>query len=443
MWFVDRLISPRTIDAEVDPRLRGSVAHQALYKFFSGLPKRVGSERVEAAKLDEALEFLRECLVEAIESGVWIELGDVQRRELEESLWRDLEQFVREESESPLGLVPRKFEVAFGSDRSAPELQSGLQIDGFSLTGKIDRIDVDPFSARAIVQDYKSGKTAHSAAKIESELRLQIPLYMLVLRDLVGMEPLGGLYRALAGERQARGLLRRRGRGGRSRVLEARLPAGGRVLGADGAREGARGPVRRAHPLRGTSSTTRRAGSRARRGATCGRCAGWRGRDGGRRGTHALPERRAVGGDRRARARLRLRRSGHRKDDGPRRALRAGDLRPRASIDSVLAITYTERAAGELRGRIRARLGELGRHDLARELDGAWISTIHGFCHRLLKAHPFEAAVDPNFRVLDESQARVLAARHSTRRSSDSARRRIPSGFACSRRTARAGCGGC
>jgi ATP-dependent helicase/nuclease subunit B len=208
MWFVDRLISPRTIDAEVDPRLRGSVAHQALYKFFSGLPKRVGSERVEAAKLDEALEFLRECLVEAIEGGVWIELGDVQRRELEESLWRDLEQFVREEAESPLGLVPRKFEVAFGSDRSAPELQSGLQIDGFSLTGKIDRIDVDPFSARAIVQDYKSGKTAHSAAKIESELRLQIPLYMLVLRDLVGMEPLGGLYRALAGERQARGLLR-------------------------------------------------------------------------------------------------------------------------------------------------------------------------------------------------------------------------------------------
>ena len=105
-------------------------------------------------------------------------------------------------------LVPRRFEVAFGSERSAPELQSGLQVDGFSLAGKIDRIDVDPFSARGIVQDYKSGKTAHSAAKIESELRLQIPLYMLVLRDLVGIEPLGGLYRALAGERQARGLLR-------------------------------------------------------------------------------------------------------------------------------------------------------------------------------------------------------------------------------------------
>jgi ATP-dependent helicase/nuclease subunit A len=77
-------------------------------------------------------------------------------------------------------------------------------------------------------------------------------------------------------------------------------------------------------------------------------------------------------------------------------------------VDSILVITYTERAAGELRSRIRARLTELDRHDLARELDGAWISTIHGFCLRLLKSHPFAAGLDPRFRVLDESQARVL-----------------------------------
>jgi ATP-dependent helicase/nuclease subunit A len=77
-------------------------------------------------------------------------------------------------------------------------------------------------------------------------------------------------------------------------------------------------------------------------------------------------------------------------------------------IESILVITYTEKAAGELRSRIRARLVERGRPDLARALDGAWISTIHGFCHRLLRSHPFEAGVDPRFRVLDESQGRVL-----------------------------------
>jgi len=77
-------------------------------------------------------------------------------------------------------------------------------------------------------------------------------------------------------------------------------------------------------------------------------------------------------------------------------------------VDSLLVITYTERAAGELRDRIRSRLAEAGRPELARELDAAWISTIHGFCHRLLRAHPFAAGIDPRFRVLDDAQARVL-----------------------------------
>jgi RecB family exonuclease len=138
-----------------------------------------------------------------------MELTPLQRRELEGGLRRDLEAFVRDDAALGLPLVPRRFEVSFGSDRTAPELQRGYELAaGVMLGGKIDRIDVDPFAARGIVQDYKSGRTAHSAAQIESEQRLQIPLYMLVLRDLVGIEPLGGLYRPLSGERKPRGLLR-------------------------------------------------------------------------------------------------------------------------------------------------------------------------------------------------------------------------------------------
>jgi ATP-dependent helicase/DNAse subunit B len=207
IWFVDRLIGPRTIDQVVDPRLRGQVAHSALHKFFGGVPKRLGVEKLGPDQLDEALEFMRDCLGEAM-AGVRMELTDLQRRELEQGLLRDLEAFLRDEAASELQLVPRRFEVSFGSERSAQELQRGLDLGTFTLSGKIDRIDLDPFSARGIVQDYKSGKTAHSAAQIESELKLQIPLYMLVLRDLVGIEPLGGIYRALSGKRDARGLLR-------------------------------------------------------------------------------------------------------------------------------------------------------------------------------------------------------------------------------------------
>ena len=208
-WFVDRLLDPKSIDAEVDAKLRGSVAHSALFKFFTRLPKELGVEKLDEGVEEGAVRLMRACLDEAI-GGVRMEMTDMQARELDQTLWRDLEALVHEECNAGQQLVPRRFEVAFGSERAAPELQRGLDLgDGLVLSGKIDRIDIDPFSARGIVQDYKSGKHAHSAVEIEKELRLQIPLYMLVLRDLVGIEPLGGVYRPLAGERRARGLLRK------------------------------------------------------------------------------------------------------------------------------------------------------------------------------------------------------------------------------------------
>src|ERR671932_823819 len=65
-------------------------------------------------------------------------------------------------------------------------------------------------------------------------------------------------------------------------------------------------------------------------------------------------------------------------------------------------------SAGELRRRIREELVKRDRRDLARQLDGAWISTIHGFCARLLRAHPFAVGIDPRFRELDEAQGAVV-----------------------------------
>src|ERR671934_2068166 len=161
MWLLERVISPRTIDAEVDARLRGTVAHQALATFFKGLPKRTAAERLGPESLDDSLAFLRECLAEALDAHVRLDLPELERRELEESLARDLERLVRREAESPLPLVPDRFEVSFGSERSAPELQRGLDLGGFTVSGKIDRIDRDPFGARGIVVDYKSGRSAH------------------------------------------------------------------------------------------------------------------------------------------------------------------------------------------------------------------------------------------------------------------------------------------
>src|SRR3954447_1759417 len=77
-------------------------------------------------------------------------------------------------------------------------------------------------------------------------------------------------------------------------------------------------------------------------------------------------------------------------------------------VESVLVITYTRKAAGELRARVRAALHARGRPDLARRLDGAWISTIHGFCARPLRTHPFAVGIDPRLRALDEEHGMVI-----------------------------------
>jgi ATP-dependent exoDNAse (exonuclease V) beta subunit len=77
---------------------------------------------------------------------------------------------------------------------------------------------------------------------------------------------------------------------------------------------------------------------------------------------------------------------------------------------AILAITFTEKAAGELRERVRSRFIELGRRDLAQATEAAWVSTIHGFCMRVLKANAVTAGLDPAFEVLDEGDARALRA---------------------------------
>lgn len=83
------------------------------------------------------------------------------------------------------------------------------------------------------------------------------------------------------------------------------------------------------------------------------------------------------------------------------RAIREDGIAP----GRMLAITFTERAAGELRERVRARLLELGDRDAARDTEAAFVGTFHGFCVRVLRAHPLAAGLDPDFAIIDEGLA--------------------------------------
>jgi ATP-dependent exoDNAse (exonuclease V) beta subunit len=91
----------------------------------------------------------------------------------------------------------------------------------------------------------------------------------------------------------------------------------------------------------------------------------------------------------------------------------------RAEVHRIVAVTFTEKAAGELKLRLRQGLEEERRQtrdpavaarlaSAVRNLEEAHVSTIHGFCADLLRERPVEACVDPLFRVLTEGQAERL-----------------------------------
>ena len=105
--------------------------------------------------------------------------------------------------------------------------------------------------------------------------------------------------------------------------------------------------------------------------------------------------------------------------------------RGHATVDQILAVTFTEKAAGELKLRLREELERARQPDggvaaapgtpaidpavrahnvdeAIAHLEEAQVSTIHGFCADLLRERPVEARVDPQFAVLDDSQSRQL-----------------------------------
>lgn len=77
----------------------------------------------------------------------------------------------------------------------------------------------------------------------------------------------------------------------------------------------------------------------------------------------------------------------------------------KVSIGEILTLTFTEKAANEMKVRVSDLFRQKGMEQERQEIEFAYLSTIHGFCARILRENAIEAGIDPQFSVMDELES--------------------------------------
>ena len=385
-WLVERELQPARFEPDPDPIVRGSYMHAVLEEVLQRLESAVTPESLPDA-LGRSSTTCSPSSTPPIAAGP---LGGRARRGAARDRGRSAPLPRATRRATARDWEPRAVELRFGfegDEDSLPALELGQRPGTVRRAGRDRPRRRRPGGDRAIVRDYKSGSARpdYQGARWQSERRLQVALYMLAVRDLLGLEPVAGLYQPLSGndlrpaacssatptsgagcspttrattEQLRRGARRRRGAGDRA-GLEA---AGRRADPVSADLLARRLPLSRDLPQpmiacdqeTGAVPTARRIGPRSsatRSSAATATCCSTPRAGSGK--TSVLVERfvRSV------------------LEDG-------------VAVEAILTITFTEKAAAEMRDRIRARLRELGADEAARATEGAFISTIHGFCAR-------------------------------------------------------------
>jgi ATP-dependent helicase/DNAse subunit B len=221
-WLVERELSPARFEPEPDPIARGSYMHGALEEVLGRLGGPVTPE-----SLPDALRILDEVI-----AGMPPTIGpgrpETVRAAALKAIEADLRRYLEHEAADGCDWEPEGLELRFGfadEERSLAPVALGQGPDRVFLRGVVDRVDVDPDGSRgAIVRDYKSGgaRPQQQGARWRTDRQLQVALYMLAVRELLGLEPVAGFYQPLGG-----GDLRPRG------VFLSGAPVGTRALGND------------------------------------------------------------------------------------------------------------------------------------------------------------------------------------------------------------------
>jgi ATP-dependent helicase/DNAse subunit B len=201
-WFVDHELNPQPLDPMPEPLTQGGLMHAALERLYREAPGD------DALPRPGDVEIWVACSREIVDE-VTAELTDhpadrAMRRRLE----RLLVAFVRREAarENPR-LRPSLLEADFGETEGASK--PALPIQDWALHGRIDR--VDERNGVGLALDYKLSREVTPASKFVEEGKLQLPLYLLALRELWEIDVVGGLYQPLrpTSNPRPRGLIRK------------------------------------------------------------------------------------------------------------------------------------------------------------------------------------------------------------------------------------------
>ena len=205
-WLIERELQPVALEPDPDPLVRGGYMHNVIEQVLRRLAGPVTRE-----SLPRALEILDAVIDEqphAISPGA----GTAVRAAATRGVKADLGRYLAHEARDGLDWQPYGLELRFGFDENdddpggaLPPLQLG---DDVRVRGIVDRVDADA-EGRAIVRDYKSGgaRPEYQGARWALDRQLQVALYMLVVRELLGLNPVAGFYQPLGGgDLRARGV---------------------------------------------------------------------------------------------------------------------------------------------------------------------------------------------------------------------------------------------
>ncbi len=192
-WLVESELSPKQLEPESDPLTRGSYMHEVLEEVIGRLEGPVTPE-----SLPDALAILSDVLAEAPPTLYPGRPGGIRAGALR-GIEADLSRYLVHEAADGITWQPHGLELRFGFEEEQGSLPP-LLLDGVRIRGMIDRVDAN--AGRAIVRDYKTGgfRNEYPGARWQADRQLQVALYMIAVRELLGLEPVAGLYQPLGGK---------------------------------------------------------------------------------------------------------------------------------------------------------------------------------------------------------------------------------------------------